>query len=171
MTNALKAAGIGKEILDMIPDIIHTCRECRAWASAGSDTIPSITLAIKFNEYVEVDLMFYKQLIIFHLICRATRWHASSEVENREEDTLLDALDRIWSSIHGPMKFLISDGEGGLTNERVKAMLMSKGIEVKTRAPEQHARFIERGGAILRHAMHTTEEQCIRESVPIRFKS
>ena len=42
-------------------------------------------------------------------------------------------------------------------------------IILRPRAPGQHARMIERRGAILRHAMHCTEEQLIREGVTVTF--
>ena len=46
-----------------------------------------------------------------------------------------------------------------------------RGVTIDVRAPRQHARFIERRGAILRHAMHTTEEQMQREGLPVNFDS
>ena len=49
--------------------------------------------------------------------------------------------------------------------------LKRRGVTIDVRAPQQHARFIERRGAILRHAMHTTEEQMQREGLPCTFDS
>ena len=98
-----------------------------------------------------------------------TRWHAAIGIESKEEEVLFDALDRTWITIHGPMKVLYTDGESGFNSDSAKAWFKRKGIELVTRAPNQHARFIERRGAILRHAMHTTEEQLIREGIEVRF--
>ena len=39
------------------------------------------------------------------------------------------------------------------------------------RAPEQHARYVERHGALLRRAMHLTQAQCEREGVAITIKT
>ena len=72
MTQTLKACGIAQSTLDKIPGIISTCRECRVWAKGGKATVPSVTLSERFNQHVECDLMFYKQHIIFHLMCRCT---------------------------------------------------------------------------------------------------
>ena len=44
-----------------------------------------------------------------------------------------------------------------------------RGVTIDIRAPRQHARFIERRGAILRHSMHTTEEQMQREGLTVTF--
>ena len=47
--------------------------------------------------------------------------------------------------------------------------LKRRGITIDIRAPRQHARFIERRGAILRRSMHTTEEQMLREGLTVQF--
>ena len=170
MTNLIKNAGLPNEVLQEIPNIVNTCRECRAWQSKGRDTIPSISLATHFNEYVEWDLMFYKQFIVNHEIDRCTRWHASCEVPSKHDQVLLDAIEKTWVSLHGPPENFIIDGEAALaTAQLAKDYFKSKTITVKVRAPQQHARYIERRGAILRHQMHLIEEQCKRENLSISF--
>ena len=163
MTRNLKAAGLPNSVLERIPDTVKTCRECRVWQTPGNNVIPSVTLPERFGQHVETDLMFYKQYIICHCIDRCTRWHASSEVPNKEEQTLLDAIHSTWISIHGPPEFLYTDGESGLTTDSAKAHMVNQGIQLKIRAPQQHAVFIERRGAILRVCMHVIEEQAKRE--------
>ena len=58
------------------------------------------------------------------------------------------------------MTQLYTDGEGGLNSNEAKDFLKRQGIELKVRAPEQHARYVERHGALLRVSMHLIEEQC-----------
>ena len=119
MTNLIKNAGLPNEVLQEIPNIISTCRECRSWQSKGKDTIPSITLATHFNEFVEWDLMFYKQFIVNHEIDRCTRWHASCEVPSKHDQVLLDAIERTWVSLHGPPENFIIDGEASLATAQL----------------------------------------------------
>eukprot|EP00959_Pyramimonas_sp_CCMP1952_P032296 677756-Pyramimonas_sp.AAC.1 len=70
------------------------------------------------------------------------------------------------------MEQLIVDGEGGMaTSKYFDEELKRRGISLHVRAPRQHARFIERRGAILRHALHTAEEQPERESLTVNFDS
>ena len=154
MKRVLSAAGLPKEVLDKIPQVVDTCRECRKWARPANETIPTLRMTTAFNEHVEADLMFYREHVIFHLICCGTRWHAATVVQTKQEQELLTALNRIWMSIHGPMQQLITDGESALTSDRVQAQLKRQGTLVKVRAPGQHARFIERRGAILRVTLH-----------------
>ena len=50
------------------------------------------------------------------------------------------------------------------------AYLKRKGIQVKPRAPGQHAQIVERRRALLRHSMHCTEDQLKLEGIDITFK-
>ena len=170
MTTILRAAGIHSNVLSRISEVIKNCRECRVWAASGNTTIPTLSLPDQFNQHVEVDLMFYRTFIVFHMIDRCTRWHAGLIIDNKEEATLLDALHVCWISIFGAMQKLYSDGESGMTSGNSKQHFIRQGIELKIRAPEQHARHIERYGAILRVCMHVTEEQCKREGIAITIK-
>ena len=167
MTELLGAAGLPQPVLDRIPDIIKSCRECRMWAATGNRTIPSLTLSTRFNQHVEFDLLFYKSYIIFHLLDRCTRWHAGKPIEDKSESTLRAALNSVWISMFGPMENLYTDGESGFTADAMRSYLKTVGITLKVRAPNQHAVYVERHGAVLRLAMHLTESQCKREGLDI----
>ena len=115
--------------------------------------------------------MFYKDKIVHHFMCRCIRWHAGRQSPDKREETLLDGTEVVWVQPYGPCDELYVDGEGGLTSSTAVAHLKRLGIEVKVRAPQQHARFLERRGAVLRHTMHVIEEQCKSEGIPITFNS
>ena len=70
-------------------------------------------------------------------------------IEDKETETFVDALNDLWVRTHGPMKRLHVDGESVITSIEGNVYLTSRGIDFKPRAPGQHARFIERRGAIL----------------------
>ena len=86
-------------MLDLIPEIIETCRACRLWQRAGPRPIASLALAKVFNEGIQCDLLFYETYIVFHIIDKCIRWHAGREVPNKEVETLLLALVEIWFQI------------------------------------------------------------------------
>jgi hypothetical protein len=164
------AAGLPKEVLDVIPDIVDTCRECRRWQKPGNETIASANISTKFDEDVEMDLMFYKEDTVCHCIDRASRWRATKSIADKTDQTLAEALVTAWIGIHGLMEILISDGESGVVKGSIfLGELKSRGIELKIRAPSQHARYIERIGALLRQAMRIIEEQLKREGVNTTF--
>ncbi|CAE7353799.1 RE1 [Symbiodinium sp. CCMP2592] len=171
MTQILRAAGVSNRVIEMIPDIINTCRECRKWARPGPNTQHALTASLRFNQHVEVDLLFYRTHIVLHLICRATRWHGGCVVQSKQGEELFEALQTAWIGIHGPMETLVSDGESGLWREEIAGRLKRQGVNLKPRAPQQHARFIERRGAVLRVTMHVMQEQLDREGLVYTFPS
>ncbi|CAE7335666.1 RNR1 [Symbiodinium sp. CCMP2592] len=169
MTQILRAAGVTQKVLDMVPAIIQTCAECRKWQRPMHATQHALSASVAFNQHVEFDLLFYRQHIVCHAICRATRWHAATVVTSKEGEILQEALFTMWIAIHGPMTNLISDGEGGLWRSDIAERLKRQGINMKLRAPQQHARYIERRGAVLRATLHVMHEQLERESVQCSF--
>ena len=64
--------------------------------------------------------MFYKDKVVFHLICCASRWHNGQEIDSKHDSTLLAAIDRSWIQPFGAMEKLIVDGEGGMSSEFFK---------------------------------------------------
>ena len=130
------------------------------WAKPGSANVCSINLPDKFNEQVECDLLFIHKHVIFHLLDRCTRWHAGTLVPDQEEATLTNAIQMCWVGLHGPMKELILDGESGIVvSELTNTYLRRHGIQLRPRAKYQHARYVERRGALLRDTIHRIESQ------------
>ena len=170
MERILSAAGVPTAVIQMILDIVDTCRECRAWKRPGPDPTPSLQLATAQNELVEADILFFKTYMVWHMLDRADRWHAGQRIVNKTMDTLITAIMTTWLQIFGPIKFLIIDGEKSIFATEGQARLKSMGIEVRPRAPEQHARFLERRGAILRFCLHCMESQLEREGIPVQFE-
>ena len=114
--------------------------------------------------------------MFFHVLDRCTRFHAGQEpndsaVGAKTEDVLIDLYSTTWVTHHGLFEVLYVDGESGLTNPNAKARIQQLGTKVQVRAPEQHARFLERRGQALRLCLHKAEEQCKREGLSINFKS
>ena len=127
---------------------------------------------MRFNEAVETDLLFYKEHVIHHMLDRATRWHSAIISPNRTEPQLLQNINTAWIQIFGPMESLITDPESGLSTPTAEAELKRLGVSIKVRGKDQHARYVERRGAVLRHALHVMDEQAIDEKalhVTLRF--
>ena len=170
MTRLLDRAGVPKQILDMILPIVQTCRACRAWAKPAPLNVATIDLPDSFNQSVECDIMFYKKYKIFHLVCRCTRWYHAVVITDREDDTLIYAIDT-WVRIHGPMQELISDAETGLAvSEKTQQYLDRKGIRYKPRAKGQHIATIDRRGALVRDIIHKIVEQLTDEGIQMPFE-
>ena len=109
MTNLLRQAGQPEHVLKLVPEIVETCPICREWSEPLPASIPSSVVALEFNQQIEIDVMFYKKHIVLHMVDRCTRWHASTEVNGKDMENLIPAIDRIWVGLHGPPKEVIVD--------------------------------------------------------------
>ena len=157
---------MSERVLHFLPEVVQTCKVCREWSKPGPDNVCSVEIPDRFNDQVECDLLFVHKHIIFHMLCRCTRWHAARVIPDKNSDTLMKAIDELWVSIHGPMKELITDCEGGIVlSDRMKQYLARKSIKLCPRGKDQHARYIERRGALLRDAIHRVEGQIKEEGL------
>jgi len=162
----LRAAGCDTAVLSLIPSICDTCPQCREWHRPAPEAQVNPSMSEVFNETVEMDLLFYKQYVVLHLVCRCTRWHAARCIPSRSEDDIISALDDCWVSIHGPMKYLVCDMETALwQGMSTKQWFSRRGIQYKPRARYQHARFIERRGELLRQHLHKIDSQLESEGI------
>ena len=178
MKRFLEKVGVSQLALDNISNIVQSCPVCREWAKPGPANVGTTSAPDKFNQQVECDLLEFNHLDdkehhrVLHLVDRCTRWQATTEVPNKEEDTLLQAIEKIWIGIFGPPKELLTDGEGGISlSESTRAKLSRHGISVHTRAKDQHARYAERRGAFLRDTIHRMYGQMREEGILLPFES
>ena len=172
MRRMLERCGVADHVLQMIPEVCQTCTVCREWAKPGPSNASNVEIADTFNTQVECDLIFIHKYIIFHMIDRCTRWHAAKLITDKKEETLTQAIDELWVSTHGAMKELILDGESGIAkSEYTNQYLARKGIHLHVRGKDQHARFIERRGALLRDQIHRVEGQLKEEGIEMPFHS
>ena len=95
MQRLLNAVGIPKEVLELVPSIVETCRVCRLWARPSPDVKATSRMVIGFNIEVEGDLMFYRhkgtQQVILVLVDRGVRWTSSRVIENKSTPAILTA--------------------------------------------------------------------------------
>ena len=93
------------------------------------------------------------------MLGRCTRWHMTFLVPNKEEETLMECIDQ-WGGVHGPPQDLKCDGEGGIViSEKCRFYFARTGIKLMPSAKDQHARFVELRGALLRDTIHRVKGQ------------
>ena len=64
--------------------------------------------------------MFYKDVMISHIIDEATRFTMASVLKDKSAVTLIRAIDRDWVRFFGPPRVIVVDGEKGLDSEEVR---------------------------------------------------
>ena len=169
MKTLLSAAGVPREVLALVHQIVDTCEICRNWARPGPRTVTSSSIPTKFNQVVQVDLLFYKDKVVLHMIDLTTRFTVAKAIALRNLDSVLTAIMSSWIAMFGPPSKLTSDQEGALASPEAAAYLESRGIKLHLLAKEQHAQTVERHHAILRRQLHVLDEQTLAEGLRISF--
>ncbi|CAE7261221.1 pol [Symbiodinium sp. KB8] len=169
MKTLLTAAGVSPEIMVLVQQIVDTCDICRNWTRPGPRTVTSATVTTRFNEEIQVDLLFYRDKIILHMIDRTTRFTVARRIASKHLDNVVEGVMSHWVGMFGPPNRITSDQEGAFQSPEAAALLESRGIKLHLLAKEQHASIVERHHAILRRQLHVLEEQSTAEGLRISF--
>ena len=170
MTSLLRAAGVPAVTLKLIASICDTCAVCRMWARPGHRSMVTTRFAEKFNESVEMDLLFVESHIILHLIDTHIRWTSTTLLEDRNASTIIKAITRSWLRLYGPMTALVSDQEGGLTGDQAAIWAERWKLNLLLKAKNQHANIAERHHDILRVLIHKMLAQAKAENLLVEFE-
>ena len=169
MQELLRAAGAPSEAVRLIPDIVDTCRICRAWQRPGNRSISTSRLTTSFNEVVLGDLLFYKDKVILHLMDETTRWTVAVCIPNKLTDTIKRAFREHWYQKFDAPQTLLFDHEGGIDNDEMGQWLQNIGTHRQLKAPRQHVGMVERHHEILRQQLHKLEADCTSRGLRVDF--
>ena len=151
MKELLQHAGAPSSVMGLIEDTVDTCRICRNWTRPGPKSITSSRLSTRFNETVQVDLLFHKKFVMLHLIDECTRWTVAVLIPNQEQSTVMEAMKKHWFKLYGYPESIISDQEGAIKDHETGAHLESHSCKLLLRAKGQRANLVERHHELLRH--------------------
>ena len=143
MREILKHAGAPKQALDLVQDIVDTCKICRMWKRPTPKAATSTRLATCFNDTVQWDSLCYKQYMISHFLDEAVKWSAGSVFAHKDANSFIKSITCDWIRPFGGMKVLIADGEKGLASEEVSRWLDRWQVQLKAKAPGEHAQMVE----------------------------
>ena len=169
MKAILSAAGIDPGVVALVDDVVSTCGICRLWTRPGPRGVAAVRLCTRFNQQVQIDLLFVRQFTILHMIDACIRWSVAKVIPNRERTTLLQSMQAMW---FGPLGFpeeIVSDEEGGVNTEGMARDLELRGVKLTLRAPEQHAGIVERHNELLRRQIHLMEGQTTADGLRVDF--
>ena len=169
MKTLLTAAGVPQDIMLLVQQIVDTCDICRNWSKPGPRTITSSTITTRFNQEIQVDLLFFKDKVVLHMIDRTTRFTVARRIVSKHLDSVLEGVVSHWISMFGPPCKITSDQEGAFSSPEAAAALEARGIKLHLLAKEQHASIVERHHAILRRQLHVLDEQATAEGLKVSF--
>ena len=86
---------------------------------------------------------------------------------DKTSESIIHSIATNWLRPYGPMRMLVADGESGLAGEEVAQWLDRVFIELKTKAPGEHAQMVERHHELLRRLILRIEAQLAEEGVRV----
>ena len=117
-------------------NVSHNYITCKLYKKKPPRPIVGLPMVTEFQETVAGDLKFYNCKILLHLVDHSTQLSASSFIPNKNPDTILTCIFKIWISVyHAPENFLTDNGSA-LANSKFIEMAESLGVTVKTTAGE-----------------------------------
>ena len=128
-------------------------------------------MARDFNEIVQWDILFHKKRMVSHFLDEAIRWSVGEPLASKSATDLVETIMSAWVRQFGPMKVLIADGERGLATEEVSQFLDRVFVQLKTKAPGEHAQMVERHHEVLRRLLLRVESQLAQETIAVPFKA
>lgn len=78
MRALLQAAGVSREVVALVGEIVDSCTVCRCWARPSNKSVVSGKVTEAMNELVQIDLLFYKEFVILHMVDATTRWSTAT---------------------------------------------------------------------------------------------
>ena len=101
-----------------IRNVTKNCSLCQVYRKAPPRPTVGLPIASNLRETVAMDLKFCHGKILLHIIDHCTGLSASNVVSNKNPDTIIKAILKIWISVYdSPEKFLTENrGEFAINN-------------------------------------------------------
>ena len=137
------------------------------WHRPSNRPIANSNVVTKFNEVVQIDLLFVEDLIILHIIDEAIRFTMCELIPNKQTTTIIDGVTNAWFRHFGPPQLIVSDQEGGLISEDAAIWSERWGTSFKFKPKGSHAAIVERHHQIVRDQIHKLLAQCKLENITV----
>ena len=125
-----------KEMINIIENVSDNCTICQRYKRALPKPIVSMPLAKIFYEHIAMDLKDIGSKKIIHLIDHATRFSAATVIPSKKRGVIIDAVLKIWVSIFGSPKKILSDNGGEFKNDDFAEMAEKLNTKITTTAAE-----------------------------------
>ena len=148
------------EFLEMVEKCCDQCEICRKFAKPKLRPIVCMPLSDKFNGVVCMDLKehIHNKSWIFHLIDSATKLSAALLINNKETETICQAMFSGWITYFGCPGMFLSDNGGEFDSHVFREMGEKLNVKVATTAAESPFSngIVERNNAIIYESMMKT---------------
>ena len=90
LVEILRMAGGPRRALNLVKDIVDTCRTCRAWERPPPKSMTTTRLARDFNDIVQWDIFTVRQYVISHLLDEAIRWTVAAPMADKTPTSIIE---------------------------------------------------------------------------------
>ena len=105
-----------QELKKEIISVSENCNTCKLYKKPPPRPVVSLPMATQFQEVVALDLKQLNGKTILHLVDLCTRLSAGCIVPNKEKETIVRSIFRIWIAVYGSPKKLLNDNGGEFAN-------------------------------------------------------
>ena len=119
---------------------------------------------------IQWDILFIFEDALSHCLdecVRLSRLCILQGEDPKSAESIIRALTYSWLKHYGPPKYIVADGEGGLSSNAAAQWASRHNIELKIRAPRAHAWMVERHHELFRQLVHRTYDQLASEGIHI----
>ena len=125
-----------KEMFKTVELISENCKTCKEFSRVPPKPVVALPSGKIFNQHVAMDLKTINEKHILHLIDHATRYSRGCIVPNKEKSTIVSGVLKIWISLFGSPKSILSDNGGEFSNEELVEIGQKLNTEIKSTAAE-----------------------------------
>ena len=136
VNNAGEEWALNDNLKREIKEVTDNCSVCQIYKKPPPRPTVGLPLAAEFQDVVAMDLKQYNGKQILHLVDICTKLSAASFIPNKNKETIVEALFRIWLAVYGAPKKFLSDNGGEFANSEFLSLCEQFGILVNTTAAE-----------------------------------
>ena len=136
VNNAGEQWASNTDLKEEIKRVTNECDTCKIYKKPPPRPVVGLPMATEFQETIAMDLKSYNGKLLIHIIDLCTRLSASSVIPNKNRETIIGKIFKIWISVYGKPQKILTDNGGEFANSAFLEMAEQLDITVKTTAAE-----------------------------------
>ena len=116
--------------------VSEQCSTCAVFKRPPLRPVVGLPMGSTFNECVAMDLKFFDDKIILHMIDHVTRLSSACRVSSKNPEVIVKSILKNWIAVYGSLLKFLSDNGGEFANEQFIDLCEQMNITVKTTGAE-----------------------------------
>ena len=147
-------------MLSVIEKIIDNCEGCIKRKRNPDRPAVAMPMAAEFNEKLAIDLSFYNNKIILHMIDMWSRLSVSVQIHRKKPSEVIDSIMQHWIAYFGVPGSILNDNGGEFTSDEireVKSILDIHDLTTGAESPWQNG-LCEKNHALIDNILERLDE-------------